>query len=64
MIQESRQGHRSQNANDDYNDQQLHQREAGLELAELLRTLETLEQRALGHKLGLEAGGHGKRLVD
>jgi hypothetical protein len=60
LVQKCRNGDGRQDANDDHNDQQFHQREAGLKFAAFLRTLETLEQRALGQKLGSEAGDHGK----
>jgi hypothetical protein len=47
-------------ANYNNNNQQFHQREAGLtQLAALLAALQALEQRALGQQLGLETGGHG-----
>jgi len=43
LVKERRNSYDRQNANDDHNDQQLHQREAGLKFVAFLRTLQALE---------------------
>jgi hypothetical protein len=48
LVKERWKSYGCQNANDDHNNQQLHQREAGLKFAAFFGALETLEQRALG----------------
>jgi hypothetical protein len=59
LVKKGRKGNGSQNADNNYNNQQLNQREAGLKLVALLSALQALEQGALGQKSALKAGGHG-----
>jgi len=62
LIQEARKCNCGKNSDNNYNNQQLNQGEACLQLVDLLSVLQALEQGALGQKSALKAGGHGDLL--